>query len=364
MITPNIIKSQLFQFLPVYTDLFSEVITAGQSNIISGDELTVTKTDHGLETGDVIVVAEAISRLTITGASLSDGLLTYTTSSNHDLSSVRRDGRLFDYNQATLTGIPLPGESGTFPVVDIPDQNKFTIEATASPSPATGILLEKRSLYVSPATVTKVDDDRFIIPNPDTALPDGFTINTIKYCSKSRIYVAATIERAKAMYTKVEGIDEAVLFIVMRPESASKDRHAYSDAIATVKAQNPIRLKYLPEVDFFVFLPTPDDLSGAKAQNVAYVDIRTAIRKAMYAHIFLTDETVDTQFAAVEASNSPEDYNTAVYVHSYSYQIPYEISFEQGDTFRTNVSARNILINSKMFDNEGALVSVNIPLEP
>ena len=267
-------------------------------------------------------------------------------------------------NTATLIGFADSNFNGDFPIIDIPAENQFVIVASAAPSGGIGRVLENRNLFISPAVVTKDGDDSFSIPDVDTGLPPNLVFETLTFVKSARIYVAATVERAKAMYTRVDA-EEDVLFIVMQSEVASKNRQTESDAILTAKAQNPIRLKYLPEVTFFVFIKTPDDLSGAAAQEAAFREIRTAIRKAMYAHIFLeeNDDSIDTQFAAIESANSPEEYDTAVYVHSYTYQIPYEISFEQGDTFRTNVSLRSILINSTMFDTEGALVSANIAVE-
>lgn len=365
MITPNIIKAQLFQFLPIYTDRFSNIVDAESAVVQAGDVVNIEKTAHGLLTGSAIVVTlgQSINGISNPVFSSADQTVTFTTAFTHDLTSVGRDGKVFDYNTATLSGFADSNFNGDFPVLSIPSNTEFVISATAMPTGDLGDLLESRDLYITPATVTTIDADNFTIPNIDTQVPSGAMFNSFKYVDSSRIYVAATQERAKAMYTN-HTTGEDVLFIVMRPESASKDRHAYSDAIATAKAQNPVRLKYLPEVDLFVFIPTPDDVSGAKAQDIAYREIRTAIRKAMYAHVFFEDDTVDIQYAAVEATNSPEEWNTAVYVHSYSYQLPYEITFEHGDTFRTSVSARNILIKSKMFDNDGALVGANVILEP
>ena len=95
MITPNIIKAQLFQFLPVYTDRFCDIITASPAIVRSG-VIDISEIDHGLETDDVIVVTSAIAPNVITNATFSNGRVTFTTTYNHDLSSVVGNDELFD----------------------------------------------------------------------------------------------------------------------------------------------------------------------------------------------------------------------------------------------------------------------------
>ena len=72
------------------------------------------------------------------------------------------------------------------------------------------------------------------------------------------------------------------------------------------------------------------------------------------------DPDIVVQFAGTEISNAPVIRNSGYYIHQFTYQLPYRISLEQGDILRRNVSFRGLIVNSTMFDSEGALASLEV----
>lgn len=358
MITPSLVKAQLLQFLPVYTDLFADPVSTTAT--ITGGLIAVNSPAHGLTTGDVIPVHAADVINPITNVSFASGVATLTTTFKHDRTNASDD--FYETNKAELEGFADSNYNGTFDIASLPSRTQINIARTAAPVGDLGDLIEPRFMFIKSYTVTKVDDDNFTLVAPQV-LPEGTVFKNFKYITSARIHIASNVKRALAMYTKIVST-KATMFIIFGPEAASKDRNSLSDAILSATSQNSARLTYLPEVTLLVFLNTADDLSGAKALQNIYEIIRPALRRTMYAHGFELTDDVDIQFRAVEANNTQEFYNTAEYVHSFTYQIPYQITHCQGDTFRSNVSFSDVLVNATMFDTEGALIQADIELEP
>ena len=357
MITPSLVKAQILQFLPVYTDLFADPVFG--SAVISGSLIAVNSTAHGLETGDVIPVSSAEVVNPITGVSFANGIATLATTFSHDRTDATDD--FYETNIAALEGFADSNYNGDFEIQSLPSRTEINISRDADVVGDLGDLFETRFMFITSYEVTKVDDDNFTVVSPQS-LPDGTVFKTFKYVVDARVYIASSVKRALAMYTLAE-TDKAVMFIIFGAEAASKSRESLSDSISSASAQNPLRITYLPMINFLVFLNVSNDLSGAKALQSIYGEIGPALRRTMYAHGFSIDD-VSIQFRAVEANNEQEFYDTAAYAHSFTYQLPYQITQRQGSFFRENVSLEHILVNAKMFDTEGALIEIDVDLEP
>lgn len=359
MITPSLVKAQVLQFLPVYTDLFADAINGSAAYSLAGNLITINSVGHGLETGDVIPVHQADVINPITGVSFASGIATLTTTFNHDRTNTTKDA-YYKTNKAELEGFADSNYNGEFDVQLLPSRTQINITEDADVIGALGDLVEAQFTLITSYSVTKVDDDNFTVVSP-RVYPDGTAFKNFKYIKSARVHLAANASRALSAYTKIDS-DKAVIFILFGPETVSKDRNSLSDAITSATSQNPVRLTYLPEVSFLVFLNTSDDLTGAKAMQTIYEEVKPALRRTMFAHGF-NKEDVDIQFRAVESDNLQEFYDTAAYVHRFSYQIPYQITQGQGFVFRPNVAFDDILVNATMFDTDGALIQATISLE-
>jgi len=354
MITPNDVKQRLMEALPRYTQEFGDNVSG--SAVVASGVIKITSAGHGLATGAVIVGADVKIIVPVTGSSFDSGTgkVTLTTSFEHDRTSgLSNKG---GYNKAVLQDFADSNYNGSDFTITSAERETITFDADADAVGALGNMIEPRSLLLGFLVVTKIDDNTFSVPLADTLIPEGVVFDTYDYSTAQRIFIAADATRAVTEYNKHRDPKPA-LFIVFGPEDASKDRNTVSDAVITATPQNPVKLTYLPQFTLMAMAVTKTEHLAATKQQQIYEEIRPALRKVMYAHTF---ESADTSmnFAAVEVSNQPNRWNTGYYVHNFLYSSPYAISFEQGDVVRHNVSFRDIVVNSTMFDNEGALVSL------
>lgn len=359
MITPEDVKYQLMGSLPQYTDEFGTVIS-GMAVVDSG-VVKVTSTAHGLATGDVIVTSSVLMELTITNVSYDSvaGEATLTTEIHHDRTSeYTGEG---DYGKADLRNFADSNYNGSDFAIKRATRDTFVIDADADVIGALGVLVEPRSAYLGYNQVTVIDANTFTLPLQGASLIDGIVFDTFNYTSKQRILIAADKNRAIAEFAK-RANREPSLFIIFTDERASRDRHTVNDAVTTVNSQNSARLTYIPTVELISMVNVRKEPLAETQHQKTYAEIRPALRKAMYGHLFSVDEGV-TAFGAIEAQNFPSFHNIGDYIHSFVYEIPYVITIEQGDTYRHNVSFRDIVVNSTLFDSEGALSSFNAELE-
>lgn len=343
MITPEDIKLQLIERLPIYTDEFCTIKVG--DGVVSGGKLIVTSVDHGLADGDVVVTTDTTVRVPIISQSYdaSTKKCTMVTEFEHDRTSGIRC--TMGYNIAKLRGFNDASYNTDF-TVEYATRESITFSAAAEAVGALGYMEEKRSLLLGYNGITKIDDDNFSI-EIDENIPDGTVVKDYSFVTDQRIFIFADAERA-IEYIARRADRKSSLYIVFGPENASKDRNVYSDAIAAATAQNPVFLTYIQEVTLISAAMTRTQASAAEQQQKTYAEIRPAIRKAMYGHIFNNPDTA-VNFAAVESGNYPFTKNSGYYLHSFEYMIPYNITLEQGDIFRENVSFREIVLNSKLY---------------
>jgi hypothetical protein len=364
MITPEDIKLQLLSTLPLYTEVFGANKSATSAIVNSTDTaVVITKAGHGLESGDIITVTEALLKVPVSSVSLDavTDILTFTTSFYHDRTSGIRN---YDsYNKATLAGFASSAFNGIFDILTIPTKSTFTISSASAPSGALGYLIEPRSLFLGPQVVTKITDDTFSVPRSDL-IPASAAFLSYEYCDAQEIYITADMKRAYTEFDR-RAWPAARLYVVMGPERVSKDRNTQSDAVATVNSQNPVRLTYISTVDLvvcFKILPT-DAHRAAITVGLVTGEIKEALRKSMYGHVFEPVDKSVTPFAAIEIENAQVHYNIGYYLHAFTFEIPYSITIEQGDTIRREVSFRDVILKSRLFTETGQEITDTIPLE-
>ena len=346
-VTPEDVKMQLMAVLPQYTDEYGDSVNA--SAVVDSGSVKITSVGHGLETNALIVASDVTVTIPVSSVSY-DSIREQATISldqDHDRTSGVEDNG--GYNQAILQGFADSNYNGTFTIISATNDS-ITIAADADVVGGLGDFVETRDLYLGFSEITVIDADTFTIPVQDD-LADGIVLNSFKYTAEQRIYIAADVTRAVTKWAQHRD-RLPTLFVVFGTESASKDRTITNDAVATLNSGNPTRLKYIPEVTLKTIAVTKtEQLASAKVQQI-HSEIKPAIRKAMYGAMFDLSDAATTQFAAIEIGNEPEFFNQNDYVHNFDYQIPYELSLEQGHVSKRNVSFRNIIANCKMFNNE------------
>ena len=358
IITPEDVKMQLMSTLPRYTEEYGTNIST--TAVVESGAIKITSAGHGLESDALIVASDVTVTIPVSSVSYDNisKRATVTLDEDHDRTSGIEDNG--GYNVAILKDFADSNYNGEFTIISA-TENTFTFSADADVVGDLGDFVETRDLYLGFSQITVVDDDTFTIPLQDD-LADGTVLNSFKYVAEQRIYIAADVTRSVTKWAQPRD-RKPTLFIVFANESASKDRNTVNDSIASVKSQNPSRIKYIPEVTLKTIAVTKTEQLAAEKVQQIHAEIKPAIRKAMYGTVFDLSDAATTQFAAIEQGNSPEFYNQNDYVHNFDYQIPYEISIEQGNNYRRNVSFRNIIANCQMFNNEGDEIIADANIE-
>lgn len=364
MITPNDIVTHLQTYLPVFTNLFGDKLTATAT--ASGSTVTVTSTAHGLSPGDSVSVSGGTFENTITSVTDNgDGSLRFETAQDHDLTAPKA---ALDNKTLTLSGIGSPWD-GAQKIVTIPNRRAFEIDypagETIPPSIVTAKLVENRSAGIiglqTVATVPDADTFTFEVSNVPS-LPTG-DVGSIQVATGSYIFGAESADRADEIYAQYSiGQARPMLFVIMNDTDVSKDRHALNDGVATYTAQNYGKQTILQNFSILVIYPTDQETSGFNAQDLFYGDIYRALVSTLYG-FFFEDPDTPIKYRCVNNGHGPGALNSAYAAHVYDWQIPSVVSFENGFLLQPDVAFRDIV--SDWFNNsdEEALLDLNINLD-
>lgn len=313
------IISQLRSTLPSLTSYFSDDVSITSLSKSGTTVTAVTASAHGLTTGDYVYITGAKRRTPIASITRTGTVASATTSTPHDLTetwhtSVEIEGAdQAEYNgEATLLSA---NTRSTF---------TFTVDSGAT-TPATGTmyLLEPwRRGFNGWVAVTVVDGTTFTYTSDDsyTATATG----TMLVRKLPRISGALTVERAVESYTKF-GQNKLWAFVVLGDATASRDRYAFSDAIATHTTGSMFRQVVLHDIDVFVFVPTKDTVSG-RAERDLITDISTYLYRSLLGKTYptyLVDEPVSVLNLAGHGVFS---WNNGFYVHRFSFETSSEIT--------------------------------------
>jgi len=354
MITPEDVKLQLMSALPRYTDIFGTNVVG--TAVVESGVVKVTAVAHGLATDEVITASEVsvINPVVNTSFDSVADETTLTMTFEHDRTSGSAAGV---YNKIEFVDFADANYNGDDFVVKFDtDRLTLVIDADADAVGDLGNQIEPRNLYLGFLTVTVVDVDTFTVPLEDV-LPDGTVFDTFNFMSSQQIFISGDIARSVEAYKKHRDVPPG-LFIVFGDEVASKDRAVVNDAVAANTAQNPQHVTYLLNVILLAFFKTAAEERAETTVQLLHDEVKPALRQAMFGHIF-DDPDLVVQFAGTEIANREVTYNSGYYVHQFTYQLPYRISIEQGDIQRRNVSFRDLILNSTMFDSEGALLALS-----
>lgn len=185
---------------------------------------------------------------------------------------------------------------------------------------------------------------RFVVPDN---IPQGTLINASLF-AHIRIYFSVSAEDAKRPYTKQSSNTPSIIgegpyiVVVMGDERASKDPMMNSEAINMNRGTRVARQLYTQAFFILVILDSTTSVSGITPQNLIYSEIRTALRRIFHNYAFTATNDFSVVYATVEVGNDMYYYDSSVYIHAFEYQIPYEITFEQGFNESPSVSLENV----------------------
>jgi len=358
MITPDDVRNQLLANLPRHTSMLAS-IEEGDA-IATATSVLINRPGHKMASGTIITVADVQVRIPVT-SQVFDSVLKRTTITlefDHDRTSGDTAG---EFNAATFDGFGDLSFNADFDIISAERDTLVIYTPLEMVAGDLGYLVERRGLEEGLAVVVRVDDDFFQIELQDTAIPVDAVFEVFKFTACQCIKVASDLKKAADDFAKHANMPNT-LYIVFGQEVASKDRHTANDSIISANSQNPIMVTYIRKFSIYYMTKVKDDQLCACASQRMYETLQPALRKSLFGYEF-SYPGAQIVFAAIEESNVSVPWNSGFYVHEFQYNVPYRIDLNQGYTARDSVSLRNITVDAKMFDTDGALVSLNAEIE-
>lgn len=365
------VVEHLGAYLPRATDLFNNTFQASSATVGAGNVLTVVTTaSHGLSVNDVISIGSAIINIPITTYSILDEVITFECSVDHDLTEPRQ---INDQQTIELAGFTDAVWNDTFSIVSVPNRFSFSINVPSGASApvlnTNEVLRSERPLSVfGLQTVATVPDATSFTVDLSDNVPDmdGLSFTSLTIATSVRIYAASDLARAEEMYTK-SGNNELYMFVIMGDLDVSKDRHSISDAYGTFTSADQMRLRLLQNFFTLIFFPSSDSVAGENAQELAYGEVYSALLRVLYGFGGFAVDTDQSTFVTVSTGHGIMEYRKAYYMHTYDWQLPVDITIDNGFNFYSDVAFRDINGTFPMNtpDNEEKLtLAINLDDEP
>lgn len=341
MIKASTIAAQLQAVLPTQTDLFTNSDINISSLTRSGTTVTaVTSSAHGLTTGNYINIINAKAPITVSSiTSVADSenvgaIVTVVTDSDHDLT----EG--FDYT-VEIDGADQAAYNGTFDLLTVPNRRTFTYAITTQPaSPATGTILYLDTNgvgYNGRYQITVTNTTTFTYETSFT--PDSPAEGTPILRSGVRVARAISWERALDAYTKQS--DNALwAFVVLGDATVSKSRRDTTDAIQTLTYGDEYRQRLILPFSIYVYAPCINDIAGGAARD-QMEDVRIALYKSILRVPFNPVLQQSAEYITVATGDRFINYNTASYVHEFSFEIQGDITIDDTVAPTTNRAFRD-----------------------
>ena len=328
--------------LPAFVDDFTNSISV-DSLTRSGSTVTVTtSTAHDLSVGNKANMTGAQTPIACSIARV--GILaTITTTSDHD------------YTEETGATVIIAGANeaeftGTFTINTVPNRRTVTfIVADSGPTASTGspLVLNGTNPYQSynglqevtvvPSTVTfeyEVTDSTLFTP----------ASGTIVAKTAPRVGATVSVDRIIEAYTQ-QPQSAAWLFVVMDDGVASKNKNIDTDATDNLQRGHFFNQRIIQNASLYLFLPTADEITGRDSRDRAEELLRPICRSILLEKFDgLMAEGQDNPLQFLE--HGFEAYNSAFYVHRYTFQMSIQMTGEDVYIPDESVAFRDIgLIN-------------------
>jgi len=331
------VVNQLSGALPLFTSQFTTTLSVS-SIVVSSNLATVTTIDpHKFETDYVVVIRDAITPNAITSLTRVGSIATAVTLNKHNITK-QINGKQF----VTISGAAESEYNGSQTLLKIIDGNTITFLVDGTPaSPDTGspILEEFFLLSDDVAGFTHINGvHKITVTSPTTftyptnAVPDVIAIGTILVESCPRISSSVDLERVIDSYTAQEN-KELWGFVILEDRTANKDRKINIDASNSRSGGSDSRQIVTSPFSFYVFVPTRDELSGRLARD-DMEDLTSPLFRSLLGVRFETGLSGNNWSEVTFLSHGIQAYNTAFYVHRFSFEAIIDITFE--DTAKAN----------------------------
>ncbi len=335
MISSDIIM-QLRASLPLYTDLFNDVLTIAGITSIGTVATATTAIDHSLVTGEIVTITGATTPLVISSFTRSGTVGTIVTATDHDFtySDTDKVNKQFTDNQVIVTGATEAEFNGTFllnpslNVISVPNRRTLIVVMDDSGATvATGsVILQNGNAFSYNGTfnVTVIDSTTFeyTLPLPLPLPADGSPILS----SKFRISGALTSERfINDSYTQQE-VGKLWACVVMDDTLASKQRDNLADSTAQYPGRSTYyRQELIQNMSIIVVQSMGGSLSGQAERELIEQTVTQAIFNSILGVNFPTYFDSDDDKRLTFNTSSILFYDVGKYAHQFTFEQDVQI---------------------------------------
>ncbi len=320
---------QLASVLPQVTSLFSSTLTVSSITNIGNLVTVTTSSEHGLATGQAVVVTGTTQQYSIDTLTQIDGIASAATTNDNDLTY----GDPASPN-VTISGANESDYNGSHVLTAVSNRRNFQfLVDDGADTPATGtIFLEDsfRSIFNGVFIITAASTTTFTYTVAACATPEDDSIGgTAVVRTSVRVSRVVDVERAISSYTQQDA-NALWAFVVLGDQIISRDRSIRSDGNQTLTKADAVRVREVQPFDVFVIIPTSADLTGGAAKDLAANEVKIALYRALFR--FVAPEVLSDPVWCQIAPNSNNTflYEKAYYVHQFSFERSVDLVVDDG----------------------------------
>lgn len=340
------ITAQLRENLSIFTEEFSTLVTATSLTQTAGTATCVTSTVHGKSTGGFVTVKGSEYQIALASLTRVGNTVTAVTSVDHSLQEPSLFGSDISGELTVTIQDAIPAAyNGEFKLLTVPDRTTFTYLIIATPvTPATtpGNMIED-SGYPSAAPsyngnhqITVVNTTTFTFPVNSSL--GAITQGTIEVKLSDRIHKSAAADRATAYYTVDKNRElQNWMFVVLGGQRTDKGGISTTDIQSLIDENQEYAYTYIQDFSIYTYVPTAvNQILGEEASDFAR-NLLPLLLKTISKFSLTSSFCEGTTQPIIYISDTPDEYNTAYYVHRYDFSFTGRI--EELDTFQKDRGA-------------------------
>lgn len=334
------IVTQLAIKLPTLVDDFTlnyDVV----SLVRSATTVTVTTTTaHNLSVGKAVNIVGARTPIEILSIDRNGIVATLITASDHDVTKTA------GFENVEIEEVNESEFNGTFKLLSVSNRRTITFQVDDSgPISATGshLLINGENIFNTYnglqeiTAVPSLTTFEYEVTNSNLFTPASGVI-----VAKTRPLISAAVsyDRILASYTKqIE--DNIWLFVVMGNAIAQKNRQITVDSTDNIQRTHYFNQRITQVLSLYLFIPSTSEIAARQARDRAEELLLPICQSILFAKF---DSLLSVRFVNPLQFNAHgfHDYNSAFYVHQYTFEETLQMTFEDTAGADDDVAFRDI----------------------
>jgi len=359
----NDVADQLRLLLPQYTNRFSETLSVSSITVSGSVATIVTTSPHKLTTGKSVII-NGVGRKTPISDVSNDGLVfNFETGADHDqtMNWYSNPSDRTTLGKIVMGGFTNTSWNGSHDLQAVPNRRNFKLRS-ALPAPV-------------------LTGSEYILEISAGRMYGAFQVTVINATSFSILgnftsgqYLGGVISKNPRVAVAIDGLDvwsriqtplqsnEFAIYVLPTPVATSKDRTELSDAVSGKTRGTDFRLKILSGFSLLIIAPTHAELSAGVAIDVCRHELRGPIYKCLAGAILDSGTSEDAKFKAIPIDDAVVNYEKAILVYSYEFQVPFEINGD--DTVPPAQTSAFRDISYTLEEADGMNAPINLDDEP